>query len=141
VRRGQWQRAGAGLAACAVSAWVLLATALSDVPPEDPAAEIDRPRPAPRLAPEDDLAAGTRAANNPGGPRTIPHRVRGQQLDIHYNRCLACHGVDAPAAIRATPVPLTHRLDRDGERHEQLAGGRYVCTICHVPQHHVAERP
>ncbi len=112
--------------------------AISEVPPDDPAAALDRPGPSPRLAPEDELGSGARVAGNPTGPRTIPHRIRGQQLNSNYNRCLACHGPDAPEAISAVPMPPTHFIDRDGEQHERLAGGRYVCTTCHVPQHRLA---
>ncbi len=107
---------------------------VSQVPPDDPVAGLDQPGESPRIAPEDELGSGARVAANPTGPRTIPHRIRGQQLNVNVNRCLACHGPDAPDVVHATPMPATHFLDRDGERHARLAGGRYVCTTCHVPQ-------
>jgi nitrate reductase (cytochrome), electron transfer subunit len=114
--------------------------AVSAVPEDDPAFQLDRPQPSPRLARQDDLGTGARPAGNPTGPRSIPHRIDGHQLHLDYNRCLACHAPDAPAAVQATPVPDTHLRDRDGERHAQLTGGRHACTVCHVPQHRLTER-
>lgn len=125
------------------TAMIALASApgvLSEMPEDDPAAALARPAPAPRMAQPDDPGAGARPAGNVTGPRTIPHRIDGHQLHRDSNRCLACHGVNAPAAVRATPIPATHLLDRDGERREELAGGRYACTICHVPQQRTGAR-
>lgn len=113
---------------------------LSEMPPDDPAAELAVPQPSPRLQRQQDPGTEARIAGNPTGPRTIPHRIDGHQLTNNYNRCLACHGREAPEAVRATPIPATHLIDRDGEAREPLAGGRYACTTCHVPQHVTIER-
>jgi nitrate reductase (cytochrome), electron transfer subunit len=113
---------------------------LPEMPEDDPAAALAMPAPTPRLAQPDDPGSGARPAGNPTGPRTIPHRIDGHQLQRNANRCLACHGLNAPAAVRATPIPPTHLLDRDGDRREELAGGRYACTICHVPQQRTGAR-
>jgi nitrate reductase (cytochrome), electron transfer subunit len=127
-----------GLAA--MLAFVIAPGVHPEVPADDPAAALAAPQPSPRLAPPEDPGSASRPAGNPTGPRSIPHRIDGHQLDRNDNRCLACHGIDAPAAVRATPIPPTHLLDRDGQQREQLAGGRNACTICHVPQQRISAR-
>ena len=101
----------------------------------DPAAHLDQPGPSPLMAPADDRSPARLPADNPSGAPTIPHGIDGQQTDLNSNRCLACHGAEAPAAVAATPLPPSHYRDRDSKAHPSLAGGRYMCTLCHVPQH------
>ena len=107
---------------------------------EDPAADLDKPGPTPELPPQDDRASAKLPAGNPEGPLTIPHRTRGQQLDLRHNRCMDCHGDDAPEEIQATPLPSSHYRDRDEERLEHMSGGRQDCRTCHVPEHRTGER-
>ena len=33
-----------------------------------------------------------RARNYPEQPPTIPHKIRGYQVDLNTNKCLTCHG-------------------------------------------------
>ncbi|MCH8544237.1 MAG: nitrate reductase cytochrome c-type subunit [Alcanivorax sp.] len=105
---------------------------------DDPAAYIDQPLRTPLLTPEEDRYPARRPAGNPTGAPTIPHRITGHQLTRQHNRCLTCHGRDAPESLRqslgATPMPPSHYLDRDGEPREPLAEARNPCTACHVPQ-------
>lgn len=112
------------------SGLVMLGTALA----QDPAADLDQPGPAPVLAPQDDRGDAVNIAENPAGPPTIPHQTTGHQMDLNYNRCMACHDKDSPAPVQAIPVPASHRVDRDGKEKEAMVGNRYPCTVCHVPQ-------
>ena len=100
----------------------------------DPAHWLDKPGPTPVLGPEDDRGHSRLPADNPTGAPTIPHRIAGYQIDLDYNRCMACHSDQAPRVIGATPLPESHMLTRDGEIREPFAGARYPCTACHVPQ-------
>lgn len=109
---------------------LIAATALA----QDPAANLDQPGPAPVLAPQDDRGNAINIADNPAGPPTIPHRTRGQQTDLNYNRCMACHDDNAPDPVQAIPIPESHQVDRDGNKDERMSGNRYPCTVCHVPQ-------
>ena len=120
----------------AVSAAMLATTLLLNAPAigDDPAAYIDQPTRTPLLSPEEDRRPARRPAGNPTGAPTIPHRITGHQLTRQHNRCLTCHGRDAPESLGATPMPASHYLDRDGEPREPLAEARNPCTACHVPQ-------
>lgn len=100
----------------------------------DPVHGLDKPRPTPELSPEQDRGAVRLPGGNLTGAPTIPHRVAGHQIDLNTNRCMHCHGDDAPQAVGATPLPVSHRVDRDGEARHPFAGARYPCLACHVPQ-------
>ena len=72
-------------------------------------------------------------------PPMIPHGV-GDLLPItrESNLCLDCHGTQArPKAGEPTPVPASHYVDlrrAPGTKGGRLAGTRWVCISCHVPQ-------
>lgn len=70
-------------------------------------------------------------------PPMIPHSVSGMvPITIKRNMCLNCH-MPAPAkAMGIIPMPKDHFVDNfDGDKHVQkVAGSRYNCTQCHVPQ-------
>ena len=100
----------------------------------DPKHWLDKPGPTPLLGPLQDRGGSQLPADNPTGAPTIPHRISDHQIDLDYNRCMACHGKNAPETVGATPIPESHYLNRDGERREPWAGARYPCTACHVPQ-------
>lgn len=70
-------------------------------------------------------------------PPVIPHHVRDHQLDLNANRCLSCHDVTQAGRMQAPAMSPTHYRDRDGVVTEQVAGSRYFCLSCHVPQHRV----
>jgi len=67
-------------------------------------------------------------------PPLIPHRIEGYQVTKDFNQCLTCH--DWPANIKsgAPKVSETHYSDREGNRLDKIAGTRFFCTQCHVPQ-------
>jgi cytochrome c-type protein NapB len=54
------------------------------------------------------------------------------------NLCLDCHGVPGPKKKgEPTPVPASHFVDfrkAPGKKGEKVAGARWICTACHVPQ-------
>jgi nitrate reductase (cytochrome), electron transfer subunit len=70
-------------------------------------------------------------------PPVIPHDTRGQQIDRRHNRCLDCHQGAGPSLTGATAISATHYVNRDGEALQRLAGARYFCLSCHVPQQSV----
>lgn len=91
-----------------------------------------------------------------GAPPLIPHSVADQTVDLGTNDCLDCHA----EADEDTPgLPPSHHvkadfqvLPRDGARHglttaftgygkaSLVAGNRYDCLLCHVPQSTSADR-
>ena len=71
----------------------------------------------------------------------IPHRIRDyEKITTSDNRCLFCHlqpeAIGKPVAEHEVPpLPASHYLDeKDEEGLPKLAGGRWVCTQCHVAQ-------
>lgn len=67
-------------------------------------------------------------------PPLIPHRIETYQVTKDFNQCMTCH--DWPANIKAgaPKVSETHYNDREGNRLDKIAGTRFFCTQCHVPQ-------
>lgn len=74
----------------------------------------------------------------PIAPPLIPHRVDDAAIDRENNGCLDCHltGEEVAQGHRATKVPPSHfRNEHTGEEKSgEVAGIRYQCTLCHVPQ-------
>ncbi len=71
-------------------------------------------------------------------PPVIPHST-GDLLPITLdsNTCMDCHGVPGSPQDVPPPAPRSHFVDtRDAtERNrQQMAGARWLCTSCHVPQ-------
>jgi len=71
-------------------------------------------------------------------PPLIPHEV-GEYLPItrDTNACVDCHAVDTQEAGGPVPLPASHYVDLRNAptvRRTTVAGARYVCTACHVPQ-------
>lgn len=68
-------------------------------------------------------------------PPRVPHALDGfVAITLRSNACLDCHALDAGAD--APELPASHRTDlrRAPERvGTAVAGGRWVCTSCHVP--------
>ena len=75
-----------------------------------------------------------RMRNYPEQPPTIPHKIRGYQVDINANKCLTCHSRRATEESQAPMVSVTHFMDRDGQVRAQISPRRYFCNQCHVPQ-------
>jgi len=67
-------------------------------------------------------------------PPLIPHRVDGYQVTREFNKCLSCHGWPQHAQYGAPKVSETHYETREGKRVDEVAGSRWFCTQCHVPQ-------
>jgi cytochrome c-type protein NapB len=67
-------------------------------------------------------------------PPTIPHTVENYQIDRFANRCLMCHARTRATETQATPISITHYMDRDGNFLADVAPRRYFCDTCHVVQ-------
>ncbi len=67
-------------------------------------------------------------------PPLIPHAVDQYQVDLKANRCLSCHDWTVAGERRAPTLSMTHYLDRDGNQLDTVAGTRWFCSQCHVPQ-------
>lgn len=67
-------------------------------------------------------------------PPLIPHRVEKYEIDIKVNQCLRCHDWPYNTEFNAPKVSETHYQDRNGNRLDKVAGSRWFCTQCHVPQ-------
>lgn len=67
-------------------------------------------------------------------PPLIPHSVQQYQIDLRTNQCLSCHDWTKAGERNAPTLSMTHYLDRDGNELDHVAGTRYFCNQCHVPQ-------
>ncbi|RYH11728.1 nitrate reductase cytochrome c-type subunit [Tropicimonas sp. IMCC6043] len=67
-------------------------------------------------------------------PPLIPHSVDQYQIDIRANQCLSCHDWTNAGDRGAPTLSMTHYLDRDGVEMDEVAGTRWFCNQCHVPQ-------
>ena len=67
-------------------------------------------------------------------PPLIPHSVAQYQIDLRTNQCLSCHDWTKAGERDAPTLSMTHYLDRDGVELDHIAGTRYFCNQCHVPQ-------
>jgi len=67
-------------------------------------------------------------------PPLIPHRIEGYQVSKDFNKCLSCHGWPQNAQYGAPKVSETHYETREGVRTDEVAGARWFCNQCHVPQ-------
>lgn len=94
-------------------------------------------------APQVDLAAPEAARQNVSGrferayrqqPPLIPHQIDRYQIDLKANQCLGCHDWSTAAKNGAPTLSMTHYLDRNGQQTDTVAGTRWFCNQCHVPQ-------
>ncbi len=67
-------------------------------------------------------------------PPLIPHTISRYQIDLRANQCLACHDWTNAGDRGAPTLSMTHYLDREGRQLDRVAGTRWFCTQCHVPQ-------
>lgn len=67
-------------------------------------------------------------------PPLIPHKIDGYQITPTNNACMNCHDWPGNAKHKAPKVSETHYVDRQGARLDKIAGTRYFCQQCHVPQ-------
>jgi nitrate reductase (cytochrome), electron transfer subunit len=130
---------------------VALAVALAAAPKAVPERQIGLVRAGPGevVAPprvkENDTPPGERPARPrafPGAPPAIPHGIADfLPITREANACIDCHGVAEKRKGEPTPIPASHYVDTRNapeKRGEKVAGARWSCTACHVPQHDVA---
>ena len=67
-------------------------------------------------------------------PPLVPHSIDQYQIDLKANRCLSCHDWTRAGERGAPTLSMTHYLDRDGNQLDAVAGTRWFCNQCHVPQ-------
>lgn len=67
-------------------------------------------------------------------PPLIPHKVEGYQITSDNNACMGCHDWPGNTRVNAPKISETHYVDRQGVRLDKVAGTRYFCQQCHVPQ-------
>jgi cytochrome c-type protein NapB len=70
----------------------------------------------------------------PEQPPTIPHRIRGYQINLNASKCMSCHSRQATTKSKAPMVSITHFTNREGEVLATVSPRRYFCTQCHVTQ-------
>lgn len=72
-----------------------------------------------------------------GAPALIPHATRALlPITAKRNACVGCHG-RAGATSGPPPAPASHFVDlreAPSATRPQVAGSRWNCTACHVPQ-------
>jgi cytochrome c-type protein NapB len=72
-----------------------------------------------------------------GQPPLVPHSLRGlTPITATSNACVRCHG-RAGANSGPPPAPASHFVDErqaPGVARPQVAGARWNCTACHIPQ-------
>ncbi len=67
-------------------------------------------------------------------PPLIPHRIDQYEIDLKVNKCLRCHDWPYNVEEGAPKISETHYVDRTGAALDKVAGTRWFCTQCHVPQ-------
>ena len=67
-------------------------------------------------------------------PPLIPHKIDGYQITTDNNACMGCHDWPGNTRVNAPKISETHYVDRQGVRLDKVAGTRYFCQQCHVPQ-------
>jgi len=67
-------------------------------------------------------------------PPIVPHSIDQYQIDLRTNQCLGCHDWTNAGERGAPTLSMTHYLDRQGHQLDTVAGTRWFCTQCHVPQ-------
>ncbi|TCL10118.1 periplasmic nitrate reductase subunit NapB [Shimia isoporae] len=67
-------------------------------------------------------------------PPLIPHSIAQYQIDLNANQCLQCHDWTNAGDRGAPTLSMTHYLDREGNQLDAVAGTRWFCNQCHVPQ-------
>lgn len=67
-------------------------------------------------------------------PPLVPHSIDGYEINLKSNKCLTCHSWSNYKEAGATKISQTHFQDRERSIRANVAGTRYFCTQCHVPQ-------
>ncbi len=82
---------------------------------------------------------GRVARNYRQQPPLIPHSVSQYQIDLRANQCLGCHDWTKASERAAPTLSMTHYQDREGNQLDKVAGTRWFCNQCHVPQANAPE--
>ncbi|MFW2545395.1 nitrate reductase cytochrome c-type subunit [Primorskyibacter sp. 2E107] len=77
---------------------------------------------------------GREARNYRQQPPIVPHSLDQYQIDLRTNQCLTCHDWSNAGDRGAPTLSMSHYLDRDGTQLDTVAGTRWFCNQCHVPQ-------
>lgn len=101
-------------------------------PLRGPAPFEETARPAPLVNAENDDRKRVRSYAMQ--PPTIPHKTDNYQVDRFANKCMTCHARTRAPETQATPISLTHYIDRDGDFLADVSPRRYFCDQCHVVQ-------
>jgi len=72
--------------------------------------------------------------NYPMQPPLIPHDIRGYDVNLQANRCMACHARSETRDTQAPMISVTHYMDRQGNFLAEISPRRYFCDQCHVVQ-------
>lgn len=67
-------------------------------------------------------------------PPLTPHSIEQYQIDLRTNQCLACHDWTNAGDRGAPTLSMTHYQNREGRQLDTVAGTRWFCNACHVPQ-------
>ena len=67
-------------------------------------------------------------------PPLVPHSINQYEIDLKTNQCLSCHDWTVAGERHAPTLSMTHYLDREGNQLDVIAGTRWFCNQCHVPQ-------
>jgi cytochrome c-type protein NapB len=131
MRTSRKARAGVA-AAVAAAALLLLPAAAQELKSLGASIEIGKTNPAPEIFDIREGARQTRAFRQQ--PPLIPHRIDKYEIDLKVNQCLRCHDWPHYIEERAPKISETHYIDREGSRLDKIAGTRWFCNQCHVPQ-------
>jgi len=75
---------------------------------------------------------------HPEAPPPIPHGIADfLPITRADNACVDCHWLEEKEEGLPTPIPGSHFIDyrnAPGTVRETIAGARWVCVSCHVPQ-------
>ena len=113
--------------------WIALAAAAQQHDPFRPGAGFaEEPKTPPLVNAENDDRKRVRSYAMQ--PPTIPHKTDNYQVDRFANRCMMCHARTRAPETQATPISLTHYIDRDGNFLADVSPRRYFCDQCHVVQ-------
>ncbi|MCW8348607.1 nitrate reductase cytochrome c-type subunit [Vibrio sp. ZSDZ65] len=67
-------------------------------------------------------------------PPLVPHQIRGYEVSLNANKCLACHSWKNAKEMGATKISVTHYMNREDAVLADVSPRRYFCLQCHVPQ-------
>jgi len=67
-------------------------------------------------------------------PPFIPHKIKGYDINLKVNQCMACHDWPNNVDFGAPKISETHYTNREGVALDHVARTRWNCNQCHVPQ-------